>query len=114
MSIGRNDPAGAAGTATTLSVMDPMEHHPSQFRRAPQVETVCASPAPIVPHEIPDQDADCCSARPLFRVVLPLTAERRKQADLYLCGHHRCSCRASLAAANASIFDAAGRIVGNA
>ena len=114
MPIGRNDPAGARDVATTLGVMDPMERHPSQFRRAPHVETVDAVPATTAPQEIPGQDADCCSARPLFLVVLPVTAERKMPAELYLCGHHRRTSRASLAAAHASIFDAAGRIVGTA
>lgn len=93
--------------------MNPMEHHPSQFHRAPPTETVCTETKTVERREISGQAADCCSARPLFRVILPVTAERSRPVELFLCGHHRQHCRRGLAAAHASTFDAAGHLVGN-
>jgi hypothetical protein len=47
--------------------------------------------------------ADCCSARATYRVVLPVSAERDKPAELLLCGHHLRASRSALQARGAAI-----------
>ncbi len=53
----------------------------------------------------------CCPARPVVRVLIPPTAERRHAADLLLCGHHYLTSRAALAAANAVAIDETGAVL---
>jgi hypothetical protein len=49
----------------------------------------------------PDR-ACCCTAKPMVKVIMPVTAARPQPVDLWLCGHHwRASCEV-LAAAGAS------------
>jgi hypothetical protein len=47
--------------------------------------------------------ADCCSARATYRVVLPATPERSEPAELLLCGHHLRASRSALEARHAQI-----------
>jgi hypothetical protein len=49
--------------------------------------------------------ADCCSARATYRVVLPRTAEREMPAELLLCGHHLRASRSALQARGAEICE---------
>ena len=55
--------------------------------------------------------ADCCSARPVFSVVLPPSKHRTYHASLLMCGHHLRSARAGLLAARARVYDESGRLV---
>lgn len=48
--------------------------------------------------------ACCCSARPMFRVVMPPTASRVHEVELWLCGHHFRVSRKALAAAGAHVY----------
>ena len=58
-----------------------------------------ALPDPAVP-----MDACCCPARPMFKVVMPPTATRPHQVDLWLCGHHYRVSRAALESAGAQVY----------
>ena len=57
----------------------------------------------------PDR-ACCCPARPVVRVIMPPTAERRHSVDLLLCGHHYRVSRRALAAAGARVEDLPGKV----
>jgi hypothetical protein len=60
-----------------------------------------AAPGPL------DQ-ACCCVARAVVRVVMPLTPDRPHQTELLLCGHHYRVSRASLVAASAQVEELPG------
>ena len=47
----------------------------------------------------------CCLARPAVKVLMPPTAARPHQVDLWLCGHHYHASAAALARAGAVIED---------
>jgi hypothetical protein len=51
---------------------------------------------------VPDQ-ACCCPARAVVRLVMPPTAGRRHRTELLLCGHHYRLSRQALATANAAV-----------
>lgn len=55
--------------------------------------------------------ADCCSAGPAMRVVLPANSRNRNPADLLLCGHHCRESRTTLARAGAAVYNAEGRLL---
>jgi hypothetical protein len=52
--------------------------------------------------------ACCCVARAVVRVVMPPTASRLHETELLLCGHHYRASRAALSAAHASVHELAG------
>jgi len=52
--------------------------------------------------------ACCCVARAVVRVVMPPTADRPHETELLLCGHHYRASRAALAARHASVHELAG------
>jgi hypothetical protein len=52
--------------------------------------------------------ACCCVARAVVRVVMPATASRPHETELLLCGHHYRVARAALSAAHASVQELAG------
>jgi hypothetical protein len=58
---------------------------------------------PLVPMQ-----ADCCPARPMFKIVMPPTATRSHPADLWLCGHHYRDSRAALNSAGTHVSPLAG------
>ena len=47
--------------------------------------------------------ADCCPARPMFKIVMRPTATRPHPVDLWLCGHHYRASRAALTSAGANV-----------
>jgi hypothetical protein len=53
----------------------------------------------------------CCPAKPVVRVLIPPTPERRHPVDLLLCGHHYLACRGALAGANAVAIDETGSVL---
>jgi hypothetical protein len=53
----------------------------------------------------------CCPARPVVRVLMPVTSERPHPFDLLLCGHHYLASRAALAAASAVAIDETGAVL---
>lgn len=53
----------------------------------------------------------CCPARPVVRVLIPPTAERRHPVDLLLCGHHYLTSRVALAAVKAVAIDETGTVL---
>jgi hypothetical protein len=55
--------------------------------------------------------ACCCPASPVVTVIMPPTAGIRHPVDLLLCGHHYRASEAALAAAGASVYDAAGALL---
>jgi hypothetical protein len=52
--------------------------------------------------------ACCCVARAVVRVVMPPTADRPHETELLLCGHHYRASQAALSAAHASVHELAG------
>ena len=52
--------------------------------------------------------ACCCPAKAIVRVVLPPTPARSHQTDLLLCGHHYRISRQALAAARAKVSELPG------
>lgn len=63
--------------------------------------------APNGPAASLTDQACCCVARAVVRVVMPPTAERPHETELLLCGHHYRASRAALAAAHASVHELA-------
>jgi hypothetical protein len=53
----------------------------------------------------PSDQACCCVARAVVRVVMPPTATRMHATELLLCGHHYRVSRAALAAAHAAVSE---------
>ena len=53
--------------------------------------------------------ACCCVARAVVRVVMPPTADRPHETELLLCGHHYRVSRTDLSAAHASVHELAGK-----
>jgi len=76
-------------TATTAG--PPAEH--------PDLAHTGALADPSVPMQ-----ADCCPARPMFKIVIPPAATRTRPADLWLCGHHYRASRAALNSAGAHVY----------
>ena len=62
--------------------------------------------APHGPTRLTDQ-ACCCVARAVVRVVMPPTADRPHETELLLCCHHYRVSRAALSAAHASVHELA-------
>ena len=52
--------------------------------------------------------ACCCVARAVVRVVMPPTADRPHETELLLCGHHYRASRDALSAAHATVRELAG------
>jgi len=52
--------------------------------------------------------ACCCVARAVVRVIMPPTAGRPHETELLMCGHHYRASRAALSAAHASVHELAG------
>jgi hypothetical protein len=53
---------------------------------------------------VPDR-ACCCLARPLLKVIMPVSDDRPEPVDLWLCGHHGRIARESLAGAGAEVTE---------
>jgi hypothetical protein len=70
--------------------------------------TAPCEPRLLIRPEGREDRACCCPARPVVRVVMPLTPERRHSVDLLLCGHHYRVSRPVLTAAGASILTLSG------
>jgi hypothetical protein len=64
--------------------------------------------APNGPAASLTDQACCCVARAVVRVVMPPTAGRPHETELLLCGHHYRVSRAALAAAHATVHELAG------
>ena len=64
--------------------------------------------APHGPAASLTDQACCCVARAVVRVVMPPTADRPHETELLLCGHHCRASRAALSAAHASVHELAG------
>lgn len=69
----------------------------------PLDETLAASPA------CREDQACCCPAQPVVRVIMPPTPQRPHSADLLLCGHHYRVSREALAATRARIESLPGK-----
>jgi len=52
--------------------------------------------------------ACCCVARAVVRVIMPPTADRPHETELLMCGHHYRASRPALSAAHASVHELAG------
>ena len=64
--------------------------------------------APHGPAASLTDQACCCVARAVVRVVMPPAPGRPHETALLLCGHHYRASRAALSAAHASVHDLAG------
>jgi len=59
--------------------------------------------APAGPMTSPADQACCCVARAVVRVIMPPAAGRPDETELLLCGHHYRASRAALSAAHAQV-----------
>jgi hypothetical protein len=59
--------------------------------------------APAGPKASPGDQACCCVARAVVRVIMPSAAGRPHETELLLCGHHYRVSRAALSAAHAQV-----------
>jgi hypothetical protein len=61
--------------------------------------------SPALTRPVPDAPARacCCPAKPQFKVMVPVAGGQGRAADLWLCGHHYRTSRATLALANARV-----------
>jgi hypothetical protein len=106
MPEGELRPFPAARASGDAEAMDARFHQASQ---APSAAPLygggsAAGPSPL------DQ-ACCCVARAVVRVVMPPTAGRPHETELLLCGHHYRVSRAALAAAHARVEELTGSAV---
>jgi hypothetical protein len=85
--------------------MNPMDRHPSMYRRSVATEVPNPCVGQVVHVEDAADGADCCSARPLFLVLLAASDTRPEPAELLLCGHHRRVSRDALNTAHAAVYD---------
>ena len=89
----------------------------ASFRQSPagQAKGTAGLVDATAPHgpaaSLTDQ-ACCCVARAVVRVVMPPTADRPHETELLLCGHHYRASRAALSAAHASVYDLAENFAG--
>jgi hypothetical protein len=89
--------------------MDKRFPHPSARNngsaiRPPLDDAIPARPASAGPAD----QACCCSAKPMVRVIMPPTQARAYETDLLLCGHHYRASRQALAAAAARVRELPG------
>jgi hypothetical protein len=67
-------------------------------------------PGPGKPLTFSDR-ACCCPARPVVTVIIPPGPGHPLAEDLLLCGHHYRASRAALRAADAVVYDEAGKLI---
>ncbi|HET9649505.1 MAG TPA: hypothetical protein VFP34_14930 [Microlunatus sp.] len=81
----------------------------------PSVESIPANQPPFGLHSGmaigASERACCCSASPLYRVVLPPSAARAHKTDLLMCGHHYRASARKLKASGAVVFNTSGSLV---
>jgi hypothetical protein len=97
--------------------MDECYWHPSSAGASPATTTTTVAPDDLTPttRSKPLADrADCCSAQPLFRVVMAATADRPHPAELLMCGHHLRASQGALLTRGVSIYDAQGHLTASA
>jgi hypothetical protein len=108
---------GTRGSELGLFLASPSPGDPgcmnASFRQSStdRVEGVAGLPDATAPNGPADGLADqacCCVARAVVRVVMPPTADRPHETELLLCGHHYRASRAALSAAHASVHELAG------
>jgi hypothetical protein len=80
----------------------------SSADRAEGTAGLADAAAPHGPAASLTDQACCCVARAVVRVVMPPTADRPHETELLLCGHHYRASRAALSAAHASVHELAG------
>jgi hypothetical protein len=80
----------------------------SSAGRADGAAGLLGATAPHGPAASLTDQACCCVARAVVRVVMPPTAARPHETELLLCGHHYRASRAALSAAHASACELAG------
>jgi hypothetical protein len=74
----------------------------ARFHRADQAESAAGLFGPAAQAQPgPADQACCCVARAVVRVVMPPMPDRLHETELLLCGHHYRVSRAALAAAHA-------------
>lgn len=61
---------------------------------------------PDEPLTVPGR-ACCCTARPVVKIIMPVTSSRPSPVDLWLCGHHWRASRQALRAAGATVYQVA-------
>jgi hypothetical protein len=83
----------------------------ARFHRADQAESAAGlfGPAAQV-RSGPGDQACCCVARAVVRVVIPPTPDRAHETELLLCGHHYRVSRAALAAVRARVEELPGAV----
>ena len=82
--------------------------HQSPAGRVEDTAGLFDATAPHGPAASLADQACCCVARAVVRVVIPPTAGRPHETELLLCGHHYRISRAALAAAHATVSELPG------
>jgi hypothetical protein len=81
----------------------------ARFHQADQAESAAGLFGPAAQVWAgPGDQACCCVARAVVRVVLPPTPDRPHETELLLCGHHYRVSRAALAGAHAQVEELPG------
>jgi len=89
---------------------DDAEAMNARFHRASQAPSAAALFGDAAPAGPPSLDqACCCVARAVVRVVMPSAPGRPHETELLLCGHHYRVSRDALAAAHARVEELGGR-----
>lgn len=73
------------------------------FTRTQEHETLAPVGQLTFTHRKVPSRACCCPARPVVKVIMPPTSDRRHSVDLWLCGHHYRASVAPLLLAGASV-----------
>jgi hypothetical protein len=107
--VGRNGPRSLAGDRAGCVSMDEKQLHPSRLGR--KVEKTVGDDVIVASVKFGYGRADCCSAAPAYRAVLPVNAQRPRPAELLFCGHHLHMAQAGLHKSGATVYDAAGSLV---
>ena len=81
---------------------------PASADRVQGVAVLFDATAQRGPTASPSDEACCCVARAVVRVVMPPTAARPQETELRLCGHHYRVSHVALAAAHATVSELPG------
>jgi hypothetical protein len=89
--------------------MKPIFQHAGAGPSAPGYSSSVHDSTGPVSRDWPQDQACCCPAQPVVRVIMPPTPKRPHSVDLLLCGHHYRISRQALAAAGARIEAVPGK-----